>query len=613
MKKKFVSTVFSVSFYAVLCVHVQSIERDPRHLQSEIQQIINDAAKYYNISFSASIAIGASATFDSSAYASSQDVEIFTDMIVVSAASGYNDHKLGTKVDTNSLYPAGSITKLYTAIDLLIAAEEGLIDLDEPVYKYIDPWHAKQNPPVPTLLQIWENNSVIQQVTSRQLLQMRSGLQDYKDRSLYEWTITHPNEDYLPIQYLETVNKSFLFPPQTGGCYTGTGYVMAGMALAAARGNRTWDALQQRYIFSKLPESENFRNTVFMGVGKCSQYENVVHQYAYKSMYTSPNVHINAFHKDSLGPNTKLKQSQNSESEQLRSHDTAMLNANVLGQHTSDGTPSTKPPVFNVCKPGTGGYYQHAAGTGVVLKTIHASNAEDCCTTAGDTASAAAWQYMQMESMPGGADGECTIFSQLHRGYSHKNATLGTVDTILDLEGFTDLYDYSALNGWTMGNIAVAPKDVVRFYQYIGTGKMLSPSSMQQLLHFLPLTVGYEPAAGTPYGLGVLDAPLRYPVPNTSSCHPPTCVCDARGCFTNYSGYGHPGLDWGSAIPKAGYVPSLKLSYALAFNSFMGHNTSMGTNENHPPDLFDSLTCAVLARTIAFIDPHAPQFSCAGS
>lgn len=109
------------------------------------------------------------------------------------------------------------------------------------------------------------------QVTSRQLLQMRGGLQDYEDTALYEWTITHPNEDYLPIQYLETVNKTFLFPPQKGGFYSGTGYVMAGMALAAARGNHTWDTLHQRYIFSKLSESEQFDNTVrihcsFLGI-----------------------------------------------------------------------------------------------------------------------------------------------------------------------------------------------------------------------------------------------------------------------------------------------------------------------------------------------------------
>ena len=28
----------------------------------------------------------------------------------------------------------------------------------------------------------------------------------------------------------------------------------------------------------------------------------------------------------------------------------------------------------------------------------------------------------------------------------------------LPISDFTDLYDYSCLNGWTMGNIAVAPK-----------------------------------------------------------------------------------------------------------------------------------------------------------
>lgn len=161
----------------VACVCAQTPDHNAKQLQLEMQKIINDAASYYNISFSASIALGTTSNVQFTGNLSSNEVEIFDDMVVVSAAAGYNDHKTGTKVDTNSLYPAGSITKLYTAVDLLIAAEEGLIDLDEPVYKYIDPWHAKQNPPVPTLLQLWNNDSTIQQVRRTAYL---SGQKVYK-------------------------------------------------------------------------------------------------------------------------------------------------------------------------------------------------------------------------------------------------------------------------------------------------------------------------------------------------------------------------------------------------------------------------------------------------
>ena len=87
--------------------------------------------------------------------------------------------------------------------------EQGTISLDEPVYKTIDPWHAKQNPPVPSLLTLWGGDTTIQKVTTRHLLTMRSGIQDYNDGELFSWTLKNPDKDYSPLQYLQTVNKTF--------------------------------------------------------------------------------------------------------------------------------------------------------------------------------------------------------------------------------------------------------------------------------------------------------------------------------------------------------------------------------------------------------------------
>ena len=56
-------------------------------------------------------------------------------------------------------------------------------------------------------------------VTVRQLLSMRSGVQDYEDTALFEWTLAHPDADYLPEHFLSSVNKSFAFPPGQGGLY----------------------------------------------------------------------------------------------------------------------------------------------------------------------------------------------------------------------------------------------------------------------------------------------------------------------------------------------------------------------------------------------------------
>ena len=71
--------------------------------------------------------------------------------------------------------------------------ERGLISLDAPVYKYIDPWNAKHTPPRPTLLELF-GDARINTVTMRQLLQMRSGLQDYNDTEIFRWTVANPGQ-----------------------------------------------------------------------------------------------------------------------------------------------------------------------------------------------------------------------------------------------------------------------------------------------------------------------------------------------------------------------------------------------------------------------------------
>ena len=54
------------------------------------------------------------------------------------------------------------------------------------------------------------------------------------------------------------------------------------------------------------------------------------------------------------------------------------------------------------------------------------------------------------------------------------------------------------LNGWTMGNIAVAPKDIVSMYHDLATGRLISADSLAQMLDWKKLTMGTAPRAGTP-------------------------------------------------------------------------------------------------------------------
>ena len=120
------------------------------------------------------------------------------------------------------------------------------MNLDDPVHLIVDPWLKSQGQK--SLQEMWAGDSTINKVTARELLQMRGGIQDYDDASLREWTVEHPKADWLPEDFIRTVDKKFLFAPGTGGAYSGVSFVLLGFVLSAASGAADWSKLQQQQL-----------------------------------------------------------------------------------------------------------------------------------------------------------------------------------------------------------------------------------------------------------------------------------------------------------------------------------------------------------------------------
>jgi CubicO group peptidase (beta-lactamase class C family) len=121
-------------------------------LTSEIQPILDAQSAKFNISFSFGFK-----------HAQAD----------VGLASGFADYRTQTKATPSSLFPAGSVTKTFVAVAILKLVESQTIALDDPVYLYVDPFLKKTNGT--TLLELWGGDPMIQTVTIRQLLSMRSG------------------------------------------------------------------------------------------------------------------------------------------------------------------------------------------------------------------------------------------------------------------------------------------------------------------------------------------------------------------------------------------------------------------------------------------------------
>jgi CubicO group peptidase (beta-lactamase class C family) len=201
---------------------------------------------------------------------------IYNSSISISVAKGINDHRTGTRVDTGSLYPMGSVTKTYTAAAALQLSEKGLLDLDSPMSIYVDPILTRLNST--TLAKLFPDDPRVKAATMRQFLQMRSGMADYNDEKMEAWTLAHPDSTFTPLDYLANVSKHLRCSPGECGVYSSTGYDVVGLALAQISGANNWSEYDQRSV---LPPqlAKQLNRTIFPNHGKCSDYPTIVHQY----------------------------------------------------------------------------------------------------------------------------------------------------------------------------------------------------------------------------------------------------------------------------------------------------------------------------------------------
>ena len=124
-------------------------------LVNSLQNIINESAQLENISYSFAV----------------QTAEFG-----VTVFAGVDNRQSGLPVTADSLYPLGSLTKSFTATAVMRQSEAGLLDLDMPVFKILDPWLDNQG--LPEMVALWNGDTTIELVTSRHLLGMQAGLGD---------------------------------------------------------------------------------------------------------------------------------------------------------------------------------------------------------------------------------------------------------------------------------------------------------------------------------------------------------------------------------------------------------------------------------------------------
>jgi CubicO group peptidase (beta-lactamase class C family) len=134
-------------------------------------------------------------------------------------------------ITTTTVFPLASITKSFTAMSVLLAAERGVLSLDDDVSKYVPEWSNRE-----------------QRVTIRHLLTHTSGLRDAY--LLQGWAPNNGNSNDAFVKILSR-QRGLNSVPGTEYRYNNGGYLLLGKILERATG-QTLGAFADANIFKPL-------------------------------------------------------------------------------------------------------------------------------------------------------------------------------------------------------------------------------------------------------------------------------------------------------------------------------------------------------------------------
>lgn len=170
---------------------------------------------------------------------------------------GYSDIKNKIKTDEDDKYRIGSNTKMFIGIILLQLYMEKLVDLDDPVSKY--------------LLGIPNGNNI----TIRQIGEMRSGIFNYTmDPDFIKVYTENPQRNWLPDELfaIGITNKSS-FEPGTNVEYSNTNTIILALIIERITKNTIQDEICSRILTPLKLKTTKFRTNGLFSDPKMNGYE----------------------------------------------------------------------------------------------------------------------------------------------------------------------------------------------------------------------------------------------------------------------------------------------------------------------------------------------------
>jgi D-alanyl-D-alanine carboxypeptidase len=177
-------------------------------------------------------------------------------------AEGYSDVETKTAMQNCNLQYLQSVSKSYMAVAILQLHEQGKIDLDAPITKYL-----------PSKYAAYIKNS--SSITVRMLLNHTSGIPEYSDDPTFvSYVVQHPLQQLSTDLILKTIiGKDLLFVPGSRHSYSNTNYELLALIGDEITGDHA------KYIAKNIFEKLDLTNTFYRNDAEYLHYRSLVNSY----------------------------------------------------------------------------------------------------------------------------------------------------------------------------------------------------------------------------------------------------------------------------------------------------------------------------------------------
>ena len=166
--------------------------------------------------------------------------------------TGFADKSAGVRVDSQTIYHWGSITKSLTGISIMQLRDRGKLSLDDKIVKWVPELRAMHDP-----------YNMIDSVTIRMVMSHTAGFQN----PTWPYGNDQPWEPFEPTTWNQLVAmmpyQQLLFKPGSRYGYSNPGYIYLARVIEQITGD-PWDAYVQKNIFAPLGMTRSyFRGTPY--------------------------------------------------------------------------------------------------------------------------------------------------------------------------------------------------------------------------------------------------------------------------------------------------------------------------------------------------------------